>query len=228
VLKIPITTRIQQLRRLTAFFAARFSLSLGGLILASWFLAGTAAGQTPRHYTSERLEPPRSTLGQPFDAPAFLAVYGQLGGGFKFEQGQLGCGTLLVFRPGQANRFFNFLYDWNSSLVCQIDYQKVAADLRILSGDLIIRRYFQDMRDPATRFAPFLGAGIGASDVVLPPGAGKSRDRYWSGLIEFGQEWNLQGGNLLFVKGQLRYYDHGGYNYSTWSFQVGAGIPVPW
>ena len=228
MLKIPITNRIQQLWRLMHLPASRLLLGLGGLILASWLIAYPAAGQTSGRYTSKRLEPPRSTLGQPFDAPAFLAVYGQLGGGLEFEQGQLGCGTLLVFRPGQANRFFNFLYDWNSALVCQIDYQKVAADLRILSGDLVIRRYFQDMRDPATKVAPFLGAGIGASDVVLPPGAGKSRDRYWSGLIEFGQEWNLRGGNLLFVKGQFRYYDHGGYNYSTWSFQVGAGIPVPW
>ena len=47
-------------------------------------------------------------------------------------------------------------------------------------------------------------------------------------LLELGQEWKFRRDNLVFVKGQARYYSFGGYNFSTWSLQAGVGVPLPW
>jgi hypothetical protein len=201
---------------------------LAGLFLISLTLAQPVLAWNPDLEASPRLAPPRATLGQPFAAPVFLGAYGQLGGGFDHDQGQPGGGAIILFRPGSAVYFLDFLYDWNCSLVLQADYQKVSADSRILSGDLILRRHWRDMRSQETRVSPFLGAGIGGSEVTLPPGTGSSADQYWSLVVEFGQEWIHRQDYLVFVKGQLRHYSYGGQDFSTWSFQVGAGIPLPW
>ena len=201
---------------------------LGGLLLVSLLLVSPVLAQSSTRYTSKRLESPRATLNQPFDAPIFLGGYGQFGGGFDYDQGQPGYGGIIMFRPGSAANFLPFLYDWNSSLVLQVDYQKVSSTSRILSGDLIIRHYFDDMRDPHTKVSTFVGGGVGGSEVILPPGADKSHDQYWSFLVEFGQEWNYPERCIIFVKGQFRYYNYGGYNFSTWSVQAGFGFPLPW
>ena len=226
--ELPNTTESCRRLRLVVLVRRMVSATLGGLILASLLLVSSALGQANAGYSSKRLERPRGTINQPFDAPILLGAYGQIGGGFKFDQGQPGFGALILFRPGRAANFFSFLYDWNASLVLQADYQKVSPDCRILSGDLIIRHYLQDMRDPATEVSPFVGVGFGGSEVTLPPGAGRPHDQYWSWLLELGQEWNYRVKYLLFVKGQFRHYSFGGYNYSTWSLQAGAGLPLPW
>jgi hypothetical protein len=206
---------------------ARWAMvALLGVILANDG-SNPALGQTSR-YTSKRLENPRSTLGQPFDSPIFLGAYGQLGGTFDFDQGQPGFGAILLFRPGSAVNFLDFLYDWNSSMVLQADYQKVSSDLRILSGDLIIRRYFNDVRVPGTAVSPFVGAGIGASEVTLPPEAGRTFNIDWSWLVEIGQEWEYRTHYLIFIKGQFRHHSSLGYSYAGWTFQAGGGIPLPW
>jgi len=218
-----------QLKQPLSFQASRsIDRLVCGLILASLLVSTVALGQYNSGHSSSRLENPRGVLNQPFDSPIFLGAYGQLGGGLDHDQGQLGYGAFFMFRPGSASNFFRFLHDWNSSLVLQADYQKVSADSRILSGDLIIRHYLKDMRDDTTAVSPFFGAGIGASEVLLPPEEPITFQQYWSGLLEIGQEWNWRPDKMVFIKGQFRYYSFGGYNYSTWSLQAGAGIPLPW
>jgi len=177
---------------------------------------------------NKRLQAPRSRLGRPFDAPIYLSVYGSIGGGFKFEHGKPGYGGALVFRPGCAANFLDFLYDLNTAMVLQADYQKVAERERILSGDLVLRHYLRDVRDPATDRTPFVGVGIGGSEILLPVADGGGTEKYWSWLLEAGAERTLDRKYLFFVKVQFRRYSHGAYDYSTWSASIGAGIPVPW
>ncbi len=178
--------------------------------------------------TNPRLTPPQSHLGPSPDALSFLAAHVAMGSAFEFESGKLGYGLELVFHPGAAANFLSFLYNWNAGLCMQIDYQNVSENESILSGDFIIRKYLQDMRDPKASSAPFMGFGIGASRVGLPPGSAGAKNSYWSAVGELGKEWTVNRKYLFWVKGQVRYYNYSGYNYSNWAVQVGAGIPVPW
>lgn len=178
--------------------------------------------------TNPRLKAPKSHLGPTADSPIFLAVHGQVGGAFEFDTNQLGGGCDLVFRPGAASNFLPVLYNWNAGLCMQIDYQKVSEDESILSGDFIIRKYLEDMRDPKNTASTFAGLGFGASRVVLPPGSSGAGNKYWSFLAEVGREWTVRETYLFVIKAQYRHYDYSGYNYSNWAFQVGVGIPLPW
>lgn len=197
-------------------------------LLASLLPPGAARAQSPTSLTSGRLARPRGTLDQPVDPRIFLGLYGQVGGGFHFDQGQPGGGAFLLFRPGAAAGFLDFLYGWNAGLLLQVDYQKLAAHRRIFSGDLVIRHYRRDMRRDENPVSPFVGFGLGASEVLVPSADGNLKDAYWSLLVELGQEWAYRRDNVLFVKAQLRRYDFGGLDYSSWSIQAGGGIPLPW
>lgn len=200
---------------------------LCGLFLTIVLGAIPATGQVEEGYTNRRLTPPRGTLNQAVDDPIFLAGYGQMGGGFAFDQGQFGYGGALVFRPGKAAQFLDFMYDWRASLVLQADYQNVSDSNRIFSGDLILRHYTQALETLDKGASRFIGVGFGGSEVELPPGAETRFQKGWSLVFELGQEWTLQYRYLVFVKGQYRRYKHSGYDFSTWSFQAGAGIALP-
>ncbi len=178
--------------------------------------------------SNPRLTSPASHLGPSADSPIFLAVHGQIGGAFEFDSGVFGYGTELVFRPGAAANFLSFLYNWNAGICLQVDYLNVSDNESILSGDFIVRRYLQPMRDPGNRDSTFFGAGFGASRVILPPGSSGAQNKYWSLLVEAGREWTVKDKYLMWLKAQYRHYDHSGYNYSNWTLQVGAGIPLPW
>jgi len=193
--------------------------------MISILLWGTAEAEVG---TNSRLTPPQSYLGPSADAHSFLAVHGEIGSAFEFESGKLGYGAELIFRPGSAVNFLSFLYNWNAGLCMQIDYQTVSDNESILSGDFIVRKYLADMRDPKSSAAPFVGLGIGASRVDLPSGSGDAKNSYWSLVGEVGHEWTPAGKYIFWVKGQYRYYNYSGYNYSHWAVQVGVGIPVPW
>lgn len=198
------------------------------VVLGSLLSAAATFAQESAQLTSKRLARPRGTLDQPIDSPIFLGLYGQVGGGFHFDMGQPGGGAFILFRPGAASGFLDFLHAWNAGLVLQADYQKLATDRHIFSGDLIIRRYVRDMGGEGNGVSPFVGFGVGASKVFLPTPEGQVTDSYWSLLVEFGQEWAYRQNNVIFVKGQLRRYSFGGNDYSTWSVQAAAGIPLPW
>lgn len=181
---------------------------------------------------SNRLSPPRSHLGGSGNSPVFLGCFGQLGGAFDYDGGQRGGGGFILFRPGAAADFLPALYNWNTALLVQGEYQPVGTDQSLLSADLVARKYFQNMRqtgNQTTSFhSTFVGLGVGASRAMLPPGAGATRQKYWSWLVEMGGEWSLGRRYVIWLKGQYRHYDHGGFNYSGAAIQVGAGLPLPW
>ncbi len=204
----------------------RFDRFWFGVVLV---LLGLLAGSSPGIAGSNsRLASPRSHLGPSPDSSVFLGGFGQLGGGFDYEAGLPGYGAILLFRPGAAANFLPFLYSWNTGVGLQIDYQEIDQEQDILSADLVFRKYFQEIEDPSTGGSTFLGLGIGASRVRLPSGLGGAGNKYWSWLAEAGREWPLKTKYLLWVKAQYRHYDFGGANYSNWTLQAGAGIPLPW
>jgi hypothetical protein len=206
------------------FFRGVLLLVVGFL---SAFLASAALAQNTR-YTSKRLELPRSALNAPYESAVYVGAHGQVGGGFKHDQGQPGWGGFIMFRPARAANFFNFLYDWNSSLILQADYQRVAPDARIKSADVVIRRYFADLGGSGRRVSPFLGVGIGASSALRPPGQSPRMSKYWSWLVEIGQEWDLDGRCMVAVKGQYRGFRYQGFDFTSWSVALALGLPLPW
>lgn len=204
-----------------------------GWLICGWLVVSLLASsfswaQPSGRYTSKRLELPRGTLNQPLEDHIFLGLFGQVGGGFEFQNGKLGYGGKILFRPGSAAHFLRALHDWNASLYIQADYQKVSNENRIFSGDVVIRPYWDDMRDPGSKVSPFFGVGIGASEVELPPGSTDRFQKSWSWLVEIGQEWTHQGKYMIEVKAQYRRYKKGEFDFSTWSVQAGAGVPWPW
>lgn len=188
-----------------------------GIVLA---LASSATGQT-----NPRLALPHSNLDLPLQAPVFVAGHVALAAGGAIESLQKGGGAVFLFRPGAADRFLDFLYGWNSAMVLQAEYHRVNGHQRILSGDLIIRRYLSDFSAPAPRKSYFAGAGIGASEVTLAVGGYETG---WEFLAEAGQEWNLDHSLLAYWQLQYRSYRNNGHDFSHWSLKLGAGIPLPW
>lgn len=199
--------------------------SILGAVTLMMLLFGTVWGQGT---ANSRLTPPRSHLGPSNDSPIYLGFHAQVGGASEFDSGLLGYGSELVFRPGAAADFLSFLYSWNAGLCMQIDYQNVSDNESILSGDFIVRKYVTDMRDPLNTKSAFFGVGFGASRVILPPGSAGSKNKFWSLVGEVGHEWTVGEKWLFWVKGQYRYYNYSGYNYSYWAMQTGVGIPLPW
>ncbi len=193
------------------------------LLVFGWLLGSVSASLAA---DNDRLSRPRSHLGASPDSPVFLGLYGQVGSAFEYDAGLPGGGAFILFRPGAAADFFNFLYHWNTGFILQADYLPVADDDRyILSADGVFRKYFQDMREPDASGSTFLGLGIGASKVQLST---STRQKYWSWLAEAGHEWTLRDKYVFWIKAQYRHYSHGGYNYSNLTVQLGAGIPLPW
>lgn len=177
---------------------------------------------------SERMSNPGRTLDEPFTAPIFLGAHLAIGGAAKYDQGNTGYGAEFIIRPGAAGKYLDFLYRHNTGLVFQADYMNIGLERKILSADFILRKYFSDMRGPKTTGSTFVGAGFGASAVYLAPPDGTSLDKYWSGVVEAGQELIFKEKYLLYAKVQYRYYNFHKINYSNWSIMLGAGIPLPW
>ncbi len=200
---------------------------LCGLILVSLMVGRGVLAQTSSVPENPRLSLPRGVLNQPLDDPIFLVGFLGLGGGLDYDQGQLGYGGAILFRPGSASRFLAPLYDWRTALLLQADYQKVSGENRIFSGDLVLRRYLDSLDELQVGASPFMGAGLGASEVELPAGAGARFQKGWSFLLEIGQEWTIRQKSLAFVKAQYRHYRNEGYNFSTWSVQAGLGLALP-
>ncbi|MCP4571936.1 MAG: hypothetical protein GY838_06240 [bacterium] len=188
-----------------------------------------AADAEPRTYPNPRLSLPRSSLHDPFDDHVLVAGYAAVGGGIHsaWESGRIGYGGALVFRPGAANSFLDFLYDWNAGAVLQIDHQNLGGNDEVLSGDGIVRRYFRNRGDDNTEVRIFAGVGVGATRFSVPGTGGLASDKYFSAVGEVGQEWLVDRRGYFFVKAQFRYHLQQGRNYRVWSVQAGAGLPWP-
>ena len=136
-------------------------------------------------------------------------------------------GGAVVFKPGSAATFLDFLYAWNCGLVLQVDYQDLQANDSVLSGDGLVRRYLRDRGPGSTEVRLFLGLGLGATRFSEPGSNGNLYDTYWSGLAEVGQEWLTDGGFCFNLRAQYRLlllHDH---FHSAWQVVAGAGLPFP-
>ena len=195
---------------------------LSGALLLS---GGAAAAQLAEN--NPRLSLPNSRLHRDYEAPIFLTGHLGLGGAFQLEQGQLDYGASFIFRPGSSANFFQFLEKMNTAMVLRIDHQATGPQSRLFSGDLVFRRYLGDRGSGSTEVLPFFGVGIGATDAVVPASVG-GNSRYWSWLLEAGQEWYFRPNVLLVARFQYRHFSYGATFVTTWAVSGAVGIPVPW
>lgn len=204
---------------------ARASLVLVLLLSVS---SAAASGAAAPARANPRLTPPTSRLNRPEAEPPYITGHLAFGGTFSHDQGLPGYGGSIIFRPPASADFLDFLAPWNTGLVLQVDRQSLGDGGRMLSADLILRRYFDERGGSRASVVPFAGGGLGASSAWpgrsgSPPGL-----KYWSLVLEGGQEWRFARGPLLLVKGQLRVLRQGGRDWSTWSVIAGIGLPFPW
>lgn len=205
-----------------ALAAAALALSL--LAPPGEASAGSAAGSP----AARRLSVPASRLGRPEGEPPFVCGHLAFGGAFDHGNGQAGYGLSVVFRPAAAADFLDFLQAWNTGLVLQADRLALPGGGRVLSADLLLRHYLEERGSGSRSILPFLGAGPGASSAWAGNGGDAPGLKYWSLVVEGGQEWRFARGHLLVVKGQLRVLRQGGVDWTTWSVQAGLGLPFPW
>ncbi|RKZ17298.1 hypothetical protein DRQ50_05160 [bacterium] len=191
--------------------------------------AGVSYGQESLADNSPRLALPRSKVDEPFDAPVLVGLYLAGGGGLETDQGplELGYGGQIVMRPGTAVSFLDFLYDWNTGLVLQVDYQELSDTDTVLSGDGILRYYFSDRGRNDTEVRLFAGLGVGASSFSVPGTDGKAKENYWSAVVEVGQEWLVEAKWMFFLRAQYRVNLRRHSHWGAVSLQAGAGVPWP-
>jgi hypothetical protein len=190
----------------------------GALLLCA--VAG-AAGATPE---------PRSALRRP-DVPGAVFVAGHLsvGGTLDHDFLRAGGGASLIFRPNAAADLFSPLYDWNTALVLQGDWRSISRDRRLFGIAMLLRRYVRDRRVEVAGSSPFLGIGMGGGEGTIPsadPAAAGVRSWLW--LAEAGWESSPDASSLFFARIQWHIWQRGALDYSGWSLQFGAGVPIPW
>lgn len=194
-----------------------------GLLVAA-VLCATVAG--PAAATPE----PRSALRRP-DTPGAVFVAGHLsvGGTLDHDFLRAGGGASLIFRPNAAADLFSPLYDWNTALVLQGDWRSISRDRRLFGLAMLLRRYVRDRRVAVVGASPFLGVGLGGAEGTFPsadPAAAAVRSWLW--LAEAGWESSPNATSLFFARIQWHLWRRGALDYSGWSLQFGAGVPIPW
>lgn len=190
----------------------------GALLLCA---AAGAAEATPE---------PRSALRRP-DTPGAVFVAGHLsvGGTLDHDFLRAGGGASLIFRPNAAADLFSPLYDWNTALVLQGDWRSISRDRRLFGIAMLLRRYVRDRRLEVAGSSPFLGIGLGGAEGTIPsadPAAAGVRSWLWLG--EVGWESSPNASSLFFARLQWHLWRRGELDYSGWSLQFGAGVPIPW
>jgi hypothetical protein len=195
------------------------------LVMLVFCLPGALCAQLTEG--NDRLKLPPSQLGKPFENPIFVVGHVAYGGGFLEQEGDLGYGGSLIFRPGSPTNIFDHLFGWNAGMVIQADFLKVPDGGDITSLDLILRRYFGNRGDRKTEVNLFFGIGSGVSRIERPDPQDISGGDHWSILGEAGQEWFFKPGLMFYVKGQYRWMINAGRTYRTWSGFAGLGIAWP-
>lgn len=198
------------------------------IVLVAVAQPGAAAGAGTQERANPRLTPPASRLNRPEAEAPYICGHLSFGGTFSHDQGLPGYGGSVIFRPPASADFLDFLAAWNTGLVLQADWLSLGNGGRVLSADLILRRYLGERGSDSVLVLPFVGAGFGASSAW--PGTGEPAPglKYWSLILEGGQEWRFARGYMLLVKGQVRVLSQDGVDWSTWSVLAGFGLPFPW
>ncbi|MHB8080420.1 MAG: hypothetical protein ACYDIE_14350 [Candidatus Krumholzibacteriia bacterium] len=173
---------------------------------------------------------PRSALRRP-DTPGAVFVAGHLsvGGTLEHDFLRAGGGASLIFRPNAAADLFSPLYDWNTALVLQGDWRSISRDRRLFGLAMLLRRYVRDRRVEVVGSSPFLGIGLGGGEGTFPaadPAAAGVRSWLW--LAEAGWETSPNATSLFFARIQWHIWQRGPLDYTGWSLQFGAGVPIPW
>ncbi len=198
------------------------------VLLTAWL--PVAAPQAARSAPAQnpRLSLPRSQLGFDPASPAYLVGYIGTGGAFSNSNGQFGYGGAVVFHPDLAANFLDFLRSWNTGLVLQVDYQELYTHYRIRSGDFILRHYFGDVGPQGGGRSPYIGAGIGISEITFDGGEERGTEIGWAPLMSLGWETACGGRYLVDLRGQYRQYKRHGHDYIDWTLRLGLGLVLPW
>jgi len=191
------------------------------ILVSVLLLAGAAVGVA--HATEwEHIE---RDLGR---EPIYLTGSLSLGGSVVHDFMSPGFGVAFVMRPAAADRFLRQLYNWNVGLALQAEYRGIASGRRLLAGEMVLRRYAQDMRSHAALQSTYLGFGFGASEVTFPIEDASASEIWFCLVFEAGHEWTPRPDLLMQVKAQYRFFRHHDLDYSGWSFHGGIGVPIPW
>lgn len=197
--------------------------ALGGLLC--FLVASPTAAQLAEG--NDRLSLPQSHLDEPFDGAVFLTGHGSFGGGYDGRGADIGYGGSLIFRSGASANFFNALFRWNMATVLQVDYQKLDGAGSWTSIDFIMRRHFNNRGDRKTEVNLFLGVGTGGSERNLEGDVTDENQRYWTWLLEAGQEYHFKPGFLFLIRGQYRWFLIDSQVDGMWSVQAGVGFRWP-
>ncbi|MCP4145187.1 MAG: hypothetical protein GY752_07880 [bacterium] len=182
---------------------------------------------------------PRSSLDRPDDTGPVLIGFGATGGGsVDYDKFTVGWSGSIIFRPAKASEFLTSLFYWNCGLVLHGDSRPYDADRKMLSADLLFRRYLSDVDD---KMIYFVEAGPGAAHITFPviinqegdggettPTEAKRANRFYTGLVGCGFEYDLNSEFVVYSTLHWRYYDHNNLNYSGWNFTAGLAVPIPW
>jgi hypothetical protein len=152
--------------------------------------------------------------------PAYVFVAGAFGG----VAGGVGVGHSLgiLLRPLRASDLIPACYAWNSGLLLQVDALGGGEGRKIVSGDLVLRRYQRNLRRDPGGHSAYLGFGCGLSRLGASVGGGNG----FSLLTEVGLEHEIKWRLVVSLGAQYRLYRIAGRDDAAWSLEAGVALPV--
>ena len=174
--------------------------------------------------------------------PVFISAGPTYGGSPDWDAGTIGFNASILFRPARAADFSPALFHWNTGVVIDGEWRRLAERRDILTADLILRRYMADLGSGDGRAVLFAGFGGGLALMSYPStttseaaeggtpvtSVTRAEQRWWSTVVEFGYEAEPTPDVVVTVKGRWRSYIKRPFDYSSWTIHVQAGIPIPW
>jgi hypothetical protein len=164
-----------------------------------------------------------SHIGRPLHpGPAYVWVSGAFGGLPGAGGTGMGHGLGILLRPLRASDLINSCYAWNTGLLLQVDVQGGGDGRKIVSGDVVLRRYLRNMRIEPGGHSAYLGLGFGLSRLSAPAVGGSG----FSILTEVGLEHEIKWSLVVSLGAQYRLYRISGHDDPAWSFEAGVALPV--
>jgi hypothetical protein len=162
-----------------------------------------------------------SHIGRPLHrGPAYVFA----SGAFSGLSGTTGTGYALgvLLRPLRAAELIDSCYAGNTGVILQVDVQGGSEGRKLVSGDLVLRRYLRDMRSEPGGHSPYLGLGFGLSALTAPVGGGDG----FSLLLEAGLEREVMWSLVVSGGAQYRLYRIAGQDDPAWSLEAGVALPM--